>query len=94
MNGGSFMGKMVYSEIDVTKGVPQEVKDRAIKRLNGRPINYSDIPELDTDLPQQISVTLTLNAAQAHRFTSIVRNAHHTPSEVVTEMVRHEMAYA
>jgi hypothetical protein len=42
----------------------------------------------------QLTVTLTMETSLINRLTRMAQKAHHTPSEVVTEMVCHEMAYA
>jgi hypothetical protein len=42
----------------------------------------------------QLTVTLTMEAKLINRLTTIAQKAHHTPSEVIAEMVHREMAYA
>jgi hypothetical protein len=42
----------------------------------------------------QLTVTLTMDASLISRLASMAEQAHETPSEIITEMIRHEMAYA
>ncbi|MDR0909599.1 MAG: hypothetical protein LBM77_07515 [Spirochaetaceae bacterium] len=41
-----------------------------------------------------LTITLTLDEGLIERLTSMAQHTHHTPSELVTTMVRREMAYA
>jgi hypothetical protein len=43
------MEKTIKSVIDVSKGVPQEVKDRICFVLKDREIDFSDIPPLQNE---------------------------------------------
>ncbi|MDR0909803.1 MAG: hypothetical protein LBM77_08570 [Spirochaetaceae bacterium] len=102
------MGKMVYSEIDITKGVPEEVKERVRANLEGREIDFSDIPELteedfararrpniDRILREELRrMPVILDDAAARYVEAQAYAKHETPSELITEMVHREMAYA
>jgi hypothetical protein len=99
---------MVQREIDLTQAVPDEVIQHLNKSLEGREIDFSDIPEttpeqfararrpfIDRIIREELRRMPIILDDDAARFIDAKASAtHHTPSEIITEMVRREMAYA
>ncbi|MDR0875102.1 MAG: hypothetical protein LBN12_02705 [Clostridiales Family XIII bacterium] len=52
------MGKIIHDEIEINGCVPQEVMDRVRANLQGRQIDFSDLPEL-TEWPKQPTAITT-----------------------------------
>jgi hypothetical protein len=98
------MGKIVSVERDICQAVPEEVKNRVRRNLEGREIDFSDIPESSPEQlaamcsarknHAQAAITITVDASLAQQLTSMARKAHETVSEFTSEMLRRELAYA
>ncbi|MDR3276826.1 MAG: hypothetical protein LBT11_06435 [Treponema sp.] len=83
--------------------MPEEVVDRVCEGLKGRGIDFSDIPEQDVSQfvhwsvhhprkEESVTVNITLDPATARTLTAKAQAARQTPSELVTAMVRRELA--
>jgi hypothetical protein len=82
----------IEDEIETYVPVDAETKaryDAAIEGYRARKLRESIAAQ-----EPKVVINAVLDLQTAISFEQIAQRTHHTPSEVVTEMVRHEMAYA